>query len=33
MTGLLVGDDPFLLGQRDQLVRLAARNAVPAIYF
>jgi ABC-type uncharacterized transport system substrate-binding protein len=33
MTGLVVGDDPFLLGQRDQLVRLAASHAVPAVYF
>ena len=32
-AGLLVGDDPFLLGQRDQLVRLAARYAIPTIYF
>jgi putative ABC transport system substrate-binding protein len=30
---LVVGTDPFLLGQRDQLVRLAARHAVPALYF
>jgi putative ABC transport system substrate-binding protein len=30
---LIVGTDPFLLGQRDQLVRLAARHMVPAIYF
>jgi len=30
---LIVGTDPFLLGQRDQLVRLAARHAVPTIYF
>jgi len=30
---LIVGSDPFLLGQRDQLVRLAARYAVPTIYF
>ena len=30
---LIVGTDPFLLGQRDQIVRLAARYAVPAIYF
>jgi putative tryptophan/tyrosine transport system substrate-binding protein len=30
---LIVGTDPLLLGQRDQLVRLAARHAVPAIYF
>ena len=28
---LVVGTDPFLLGQRDQIVRLAARHAVPAI--
>jgi putative ABC transport system substrate-binding protein len=33
MMGLVIGDDPFLLGQRDQLVRLAASYAVPAIYF
>ena len=30
---LLIGADPFLVGQRDQLVRLAARYAVPTIYF
>jgi putative ABC transport system substrate-binding protein len=30
---LIVGIDPFLLGQRDQLVQLTARYAVPAIYF
>jgi putative tryptophan/tyrosine transport system substrate-binding protein len=30
---LIVGTDPFLLGQRDQLVRLAARHLVPTIYF
>jgi ABC-type uncharacterized transport system substrate-binding protein len=33
MAGLLVGDDPFLQSHRDQLVRLAARHAVPTIYF
>jgi putative tryptophan/tyrosine transport system substrate-binding protein len=33
MAALLVGDDAFLQSQRDQLVRLAARHAVPAIYF
>jgi putative tryptophan/tyrosine transport system substrate-binding protein len=30
--GLLVGVDSFLLSQRDQIVALAARHAVPAIY-
>ena len=30
---LIVGTDPFLLGQRDQLVRLAARHAIPTMYF
>jgi putative ABC transport system substrate-binding protein len=30
---LIVGTDPFLLGQRDQLVRLAAQHKVPTIYF
>jgi putative ABC transport system substrate-binding protein len=29
---LFVAGDPFLLGQRDQLVLLAARHAVPTIY-
>ena len=32
-AALIVGTDPFLLGQRDQLVRLAARHTVPTIYF
>jgi putative ABC transport system substrate-binding protein len=31
--GLIIGTDPFLLGQREQLVRLAARHMVPTIYF
>jgi len=31
--GLLVADDPFLQSQRDSIVRLADRHAVPAIYF
>jgi putative ABC transport system substrate-binding protein len=30
---LIVGTDPFLLGQRDQLVWLAARHMVPTVYF
>ena len=29
---LIIGTDPFLLGQRDQIVRLATRHVVPAIY-
>jgi putative ABC transport system substrate-binding protein len=31
-NALFVGGDPFLLGQRDQLVLLAARHAIPTIY-
>jgi putative tryptophan/tyrosine transport system substrate-binding protein len=30
---LMVGTDPFLLGQRDQLAALAARHAIPTMYF
>jgi len=30
---LLVATDPFLLGQRDQLLRLAARHAIPTVFF
>lgn len=30
---LVVATDPFLLGQRDQLVRLAARHAISTIFF
>jgi putative ABC transport system substrate-binding protein len=30
---LLTGADPFFAGRRDQFVALAARHAVPAIYF
>ena len=31
--GLLVGDDSFFYARTDQLVALASRHAVPAIYF
>jgi ABC-type uncharacterized transport system substrate-binding protein len=30
---LIIATDPFLLGQRDQIVALAARHAVPTMYF
>ena len=30
---LIVATDPFLLGQRDRIVRLAARHAIPTMYF
>jgi len=33
VDAVVVATDPFLLGQRDQLVRLAARYVIPAIYF
>jgi putative ABC transport system substrate-binding protein len=32
-AGLLVTDDPFLQSHREQLARLAARHAIPTIYF
>jgi putative ABC transport system substrate-binding protein len=33
VDALLINTDPFLLGQREQIVQLAARHKVPAIYF
>jgi putative ABC transport system substrate-binding protein len=33
MDLLIIATDPFLLGQRDQVVGLAARHAVPTMYF
>jgi putative tryptophan/tyrosine transport system substrate-binding protein len=30
---LVIGADPFFTGRREQLVALASRHAVPAIYF
>ena len=33
IDALIVATEPFLLGQRDQLVRPAARHAVPTMYF
>src|SRR5262249_22601643 len=31
--GLIIGDDPFLITQREQIVALAAHHAVPTVYF
>jgi len=33
IRALMVGTDPLLLGQRDQITALAARHAVPTMYF
>src|SRR5262249_2493375 len=33
VDALLINADPFLLGQREQIVQLAARTNVPAMYF
>jgi putative ABC transport system substrate-binding protein len=33
IDALLINTDPFLLGQREQIVQLAARTNIPAIYF
>jgi len=32
LGGLMVGTDPFFSAQRDQIIRMAARRAVPTIY-
>jgi putative ABC transport system substrate-binding protein len=33
VEGLIIGDDPFLISQRNQIVALAARHALPTAYF
>jgi len=33
IDGLIINTDPFLLGQRQQIVQLAARNNIPTVYF
>jgi putative tryptophan/tyrosine transport system substrate-binding protein len=33
VDALLINTDPFLLGQREQIVQLVARTNVPAMYF
>jgi len=33
VDAMLINTDPFLLGQREQIVRRAARQKVPAVYF
>jgi putative ABC transport system substrate-binding protein len=33
MDPLIINTDPFLLGQRQQIVQLAARRNVPTVYF
>jgi putative tryptophan/tyrosine transport system substrate-binding protein len=33
LDALIVNTDPFLLGQRQQIVQLAARHNIPAVYF
>jgi putative ABC transport system substrate-binding protein len=31
--GLIIGNDPYFLGRRDQIVALAAQHAIPTVYF
>ncbi len=31
-SALIVGNDPFFISRRDQFAKLAARNAIPAVY-
>jgi putative ABC transport system substrate-binding protein len=33
LDALIINTDPFLLGQRQQIVQLAARHNIPAVYF
>jgi putative tryptophan/tyrosine transport system substrate-binding protein len=33
IDGLIINTDPFLLGQRQQIVQLAARHNIPTVYF
>jgi putative ABC transport system substrate-binding protein len=33
VDALLINTDPFLLGQREQIVQLAARTNIPSVYF
>ena len=33
IDGLVINTDPFLLGQRQQIVQLAARHNIPTVYF
>src|SRR5262249_14464669 len=33
IAGLIINTDPFLLGQRQQIVQLTARHNIPTVYF